>query len=244
MNVPLSALLTVNDVPEAFRTKHKGTTVHALLALFLATGDDVDRTYAPWASTWPTLCDIRESMPLCWPQQGMAASPEGLLDEMDPKNKVVLPPAIERFNTQMTKSKYEPSSTCGLLQVQRRKFRTDWEAVSRLDPDTSYEMYLYYWLIVNTRSFYYEMSNIRTQPSREDCMALCPFIDLFNHNDSGVCSLLLWIKTYTDVLVCGRSRAQRLHCNQRQGLRCVEPSHLVAHNVDGSHGQTSVMKFM
>ncbi|KAI4175100.1 MAG: hypothetical protein LQ343_001861 [Gyalolechia ehrenbergii] len=109
VNVPLSALLTVNDVPEAFRTKHKGTTVHALLALFLATGDDVDRTYAPWASTWPTLCDIRESMPLCWPQQGMAASPEGLLDEMDPKNKVVLPPAIERFNTQMTKSKYEPS---------------------------------------------------------------------------------------------------------------------------------------
>ncbi|KAL8944283.1 MAG: hypothetical protein Q9216_000578 [Gyalolechia sp. 2 TL-2023] len=116
----------------------------------------------------------------------MASSSNGLLDELIPKNEVVLEPAIQRVNTPMTNSTSWPSSMCGLLQKQRSKFRTDWETVSRIDPQTSYKRYLYCWLIVNTRSFYYKMPNIRTRSSREDCMVLCPFIDLFNHDDSGV----------------------------------------------------------
>lgn len=185
VQVPLSALLTVNNIPESFRQKHKALTVHALLALFLATGADVDQKYAVWISTWPTLSDFRESMPLCWPQQGMTASPEGMLDRMDSKHMAVLPPAIERLNTQLTGSASEPSSTCGLLQSQRSKFRTDWEVVSRIHRNMAYERYLYFWLIVNTRSFYYDISDIKKRSLRDDCMALCPFIDLFNHNDSG-----------------------------------------------------------
>lgn len=192
MKVPLSALFTINDIPEAFRKKHKALTIHALLALFLANGADVDQRYAVWASTWPTLSEFRRSMPLCWPQQGMAVSSEGLLDGINSKLVAVLPPAIEHFNNHLSGFAYKPSSTCGLLQSQRKKLRTDWEVVSRIHPNLSYEKYLYFWLIVNTRSFYYDISKIKRPSFRDDCMALCPFIDLFNHNDSGVVSLIPW----------------------------------------------------
>lgn len=188
VKVPLSALLTVNDVPETFRNKLMPIRVHSLLASFLATGDNTDPAYAPWASTWPAFSEFRESMPLCWPQQGMAALSEELLNEVELKSNAVLPmpPAIEPCDTRVPNTTYSSDDICGLLPTQRRKLRADWELVSRIIPGTSFEKYLYYWLVINTRSLYYEMPNVKTQPSREDCMVLCPFIDLFNHNDSGV----------------------------------------------------------
>lgn len=46
------------------------------------------------------------------------------------------------------------------------------------------------WLLVNTRSFYWAAARprrgrARARPRREDCMALCPFVDYFNHGDDG-----------------------------------------------------------
>lgn len=56
------------------------------------------------------------------------------------------------------------------------------------------ELFTYYWLIVNTRTFYWDYSTISTKrkgkPGKklvgDDCMTLCPFADYFNHADGGV----------------------------------------------------------
>lgn len=163
-------------------------TVHGLLASFLAFRGSVERVYAPWAATWPTVSDFRESMPLCWPQQGKTALTSALLDETMVTEESVLPmpPAVECSQVREPGPESESRKTCGFLQVQRRKLQADWKLVSTVFSDASFEKYLYYWLLVNTRSFYYEVPNVKTQPSREDRIALCPWIDLFNHNDSGV----------------------------------------------------------
>lgn len=42
------------------------------------------------------------------------------------------------------------------------------------------------WLIVNSRSFYYDLP-LRTKPrNKDDKLCLCPFIDYFNHGNQGV----------------------------------------------------------
>ena len=61
----------------------------------------------------------------------------------------------------------------------------DWAVVSKKFPKSSFGKYTYYWLIVNTRSFYYELPGIKAQPARDDRMVLCPFVDYFNHADHG-----------------------------------------------------------
>ncbi|KAI4157398.1 MAG: hypothetical protein L6R39_000680 [Caloplaca ligustica] len=187
VSVPLSALLTVDNVPARVRKQHGSISVHGLLASFLAFGENVEKTYAPWASTWPTVSDLCGSLPLCWPQYGAPTLTERLLDEsvLDEDLVLLLPPAIECPAVGAAGSAPRSDKRCGLLQTQRRKLRADWQAVSRIMPNASFESYLYFWLVVNTRSFYYEMPNVKTQPSREGCMAMVPFIDLFNHSDSG-----------------------------------------------------------
>ncbi|KAL9603615.1 MAG: hypothetical protein Q9219_001118 [cf. Caloplaca sp. 3 TL-2023] len=185
-NVPLSAIFTINDVPQTFRAKCKAATVHTILAAFLAAGNFIDQAHAPWVSTWPALSDFRESMPVCWPQQGEATLSSDLLNEKGSNHDFFfpLPPAIEYFEIRADDSASQLDNTSGLLQTQRRKLRAGWELVSQIEPEVPFERYVYYWLIVNTRSFYYEMPNVRIQPPSGDCMVLCPFIDLFNHDDN------------------------------------------------------------
>jgi hypothetical protein len=75
-----------------------------------------------------------------------------------------------------------------MLLKQKRTCEKDYRAVSKAFPQVVHDDYLYYWLVINTRSFYYvrpgsAQTSIITS---NDCMALCPFIDYFNHSDSGV----------------------------------------------------------
>ena len=56
---------------------------------------------------------------------------------------------------------------------------------------------MYYWLIANTRTFYHELPGRKQKKkmAREDCMALCPFADYFNHaDDEGVGEYLLLVE--------------------------------------------------
>ncbi|KAL8839569.1 MAG: hypothetical protein Q9170_001673 [Blastenia crenularia] len=204
VNVPPSALLTVDNVPNKFRKTHETATVHGLLASFLAFGDEVDLIYGPWLSTWPSLSEFRKSMPLCWPEQSVAGVSEEMLDNKTPtkKTQLPLPPAIERPNSDIWSGDYSGlENTSGILQRQREKLKADWGLASRVVPDASFERYLYYWFIVNTRSFYYETSKCKGRPSREDCMVLCPFVDLFNHNDTGVSPLSSLLQVHADIPV-------------------------------------------
>lgn len=80
-----------------------------------------------------------------------------------------------------------------LLKHQRGKFDRDWLALDGKIPEASKDLYQYYWLIVNTRCFYWtyfkrakEAAKKGKTLSRDDCMALCPFADYLNHADEGV----------------------------------------------------------
>jgi hypothetical protein len=78
-----------------------------------------------------------------------------------------------------------PSASLSLLHNQKRKLAADWNTVSSTFPDLSYQVYLHNWLIVNTRTFYFTSPKIKLKKpvDRDDCMALNPFADYFNHAD-------------------------------------------------------------
>ena len=186
LRVPSSALLTANTIPKDFRSYHPKITVHGLLASFLAFGGESTTEFAPWTSTWPSLDDFRDSMPLLW-----CRDLEVRLGRNKPANVEfemgvfsVLPPAIKGFWLQTSTSQFYEKT--GFVHIQEKRLQADWEVVVRIFPDASFERYLYFWLAVNSRSLYYESPGVVVHPPREDRMTLCPFVDLFNHSDAGV----------------------------------------------------------
>lgn len=99
----------------------------------------------------------------------------------------ILPPAIGNGCwAHPLVSKTSDQMSDGLLDEQEKKFQRDWDLINRVFPSTTRYTYLYYWLIVNTRSFYHELSGPKATRPKNDRMALCPFADFFNHADHGV----------------------------------------------------------
>lgn len=186
--MPASALLTVNSIPKRFRALHEGITVHGLLASFLAFGGSKTSYYGPWAATWPSLKEFKESMPLLWSgklsQMLCPDGKSGATHRYHEALPLVLPPAIGG-RWQLVPSLSRVGEDVGLLNQQARKFEADWDIVSRIFPNKVWEDYAYYWLIVNTRSFYFELPDAANTP-QADRMVMCPFVDYFNHNDHGV----------------------------------------------------------
>ena len=190
MKVPASALLTVDSVPDDFAALHKGITVHGLLASFLAFGGVETSHYAPWKASWPSLQDFQKSMPILWPavmrepleNSGHPISSSGPRDEP----LLLLPPAIGGRRVDGRRHEFWTPGDDALLFRQEKKLEADWEIVSKLFPSQTLQEYTYYWLVVNTRSFYFELFGASIRQSKDDRMVLCPFVDYFNHNDHGV----------------------------------------------------------
>ncbi|RFU33037.1 hypothetical protein B7463_g3259, partial [Scytalidium lignicola] len=80
-----------------------------------------------------------------------------------------------------------PPGALSILKSQKKKISSDWTIVYSAFPDLSYDLYLYNWFLVNTRTFYYTSRKLKTkkQLSHDDCLALIPLADSFNHNDVG-----------------------------------------------------------
>jgi hypothetical protein len=80
-----------------------------------------------------------------------------------------------------------PPASLLLLENQEKKISQDWTMVSAAFPALSYRHYVHNWLIVSTRTFYYTSSKIKTKKpiKYDDCIALSPFADCFNHADVG-----------------------------------------------------------
>lgn len=137
--------------------------VHGLLAADLALNTTYNEAkYGAWDAVVPSRQDIQLSMPLTWPK--------ALQD--------LLPTAAKR-----------------LLEKQRKKFDLDWSIVSGAFPFSAdeglaascpKEEYMYTWLLVNTRTFYFVTPQTEKLP-KEDHMALQPVADLFNHTDKDGC---------------------------------------------------------
>ncbi|KAI9888771.1 MAG: hypothetical protein M1814_006276 [Vezdaea aestivalis] len=75
-----------------------------------------------------------------------------------------------------------------ILEQQIRNRDRDLSFFSRSFTSISPASYTYFWLLVNTRCFYYEDPESTAHIPRHDRMILCPFIDYFNHSDVG-CSV-------------------------------------------------------
>ena len=118
----------------------------------------------------------------------MASLTEEILDETTKFDEIdlPLPPAIYHPSSNMPLEYSEANPNIDLLQRQRKKLKVDWKIVKRALPDLSFERYIHYWLLVNSRTFYFELPNVKTLPPRDDRIVMCPFVDLFNHHDTGV----------------------------------------------------------
>ncbi|KAI9879918.1 MAG: hypothetical protein M1830_006585 [Pleopsidium flavum] len=189
IKVPSSALLTTSSIPAPFRALHGAITTHGLLASFLAFGHPEHLSqYAPWMATWPSPKDFAGSMPIMWSRSVTKTLSRNEYDtETLPSTLGVrpLPPAIGGHWSTIHLWDTLHQSNPGLLTKQEEKFKKDWTRVSSVISGADRGRYMYYWLIVNTRTFYYELPGKKRKMARDDCMALCPFADYFNHKDEG-----------------------------------------------------------
>ncbi|KAI4946980.1 hypothetical protein J4E86_008603 [Alternaria arbusti] len=89
-----------------------------------------------------------------------------------------------------------PPACKTLLTKQRSNLEKDWSTLSpHLPPAITKSLYTYTWLIVNTRTFYWEYPDLpnahpslpkrRAKLTADDCYCMCPLIDYFNHSDNG-----------------------------------------------------------
>jgi hypothetical protein len=139
-------------------------TIHGKLAASLALWytNQTPHAYHLWQAVWPTQSDFAVTMPYFYP----------------PALSALLPPAATT-----------------LLTAQRRNLEKDWSALHTHMPTITKETYTYTWLIVNTRTFYWDYPDLpnshprlpkrRAKLTADDCYAMCPFIDYFNHSDVG-----------------------------------------------------------
>ncbi|KAF2741527.1 SET domain-containing protein [Polyplosphaeria fusca] len=135
-------------------------TVHGKLAAFLALEyANKSSRHHQWQEVWPTQAEFSTILPINWPK----------------KLQNLLPHAAK-----------------ALLTTQQTKLTLDLETQH---PPISTPLYTYCWLIVNTRTFFWDYPNLPTTspylPKKrallkaDDCYAMCPFMDYFNHTTIG-----------------------------------------------------------
>ncbi|OAL57086.1 SET domain-containing protein [Pyrenochaeta sp. DS3sAY3a] len=151
-------IVAANDI------KVNTTTVHGRLAAALALWytNTKPNSYGPWQAVWPTATDFKATMPLFYPK--------ALQDLL-------------------------PDAATTLLTAQTKKLEKDWTDLTSFIPGIPKDVYTYTWLIVNTRTFYWEYPDLpnshprlprrRNKLTADDCYAMCPFMDYFNHTDRG-----------------------------------------------------------
>ncbi|KAF2131900.1 SET domain-containing protein [Dothidotthia symphoricarpi CBS 119687] len=141
-------------------------TVHGKLAASLAIwySDPSHKDYQLWQDVWPTQQDFRSTMPLYYPKAA-----QDLL----------------------------PHAAHLLLTAQQSKLEKDWQSIRAhvSAAGVTRDLYTYTWLIVNTRTFYWSYPDLptsspklpkkRSRLTTDDCYAMCPFMDYFNHSDVG-----------------------------------------------------------
>ncbi|KAF1947162.1 SET domain-containing protein [Clathrospora elynae] len=88
-----------------------------------------------------------------------------------------------------------PHAATQLLTKQRSNLERDWSDLRSHIPSVSKHLFTYTWLIVNTRTFYWDYPDLQNSHPRlpkqrakltaDDCYCMCPFTDYFNHSDTG-----------------------------------------------------------
>ncbi|KAJ5594473.1 uncharacterized protein N7459_000681 [Penicillium hispanicum] len=188
VRVPTKVIMTVDDLPDSFREQFPtGTAVQAILAAFLTHGGkEALEKYTLWFQTWPTRQDFEDSLPMLWPTElGGLKWPDSPANASSPQKNLLTPCISGLWNTIVKKpntKKYE-SEHQNLVLQQEHRLRKAWTDVVSALPETDWKTFSYYWLILNTRSFYWVGPSQEPPEDRNDAMALLPFADYFNHSD-------------------------------------------------------------
>ncbi|KAI9819399.1 MAG: hypothetical protein M1826_001148 [Phylliscum demangeonii] len=158
--VPTALLITTSTAHEDARLQETliagKISVHGLLAASLCLQNG--RAHAPsssWLQTWRAVWPSKEDMTQAMP--------------------LLWPPALRRLLPPLSQE---------IVREQRRKLDRDFAAaVIVLPNEVGRDDYEYHWLLVNTRTFYHVTDRTRDLPAA-DRMALCPYLDYFNHADT------------------------------------------------------------
>ncbi|KAF2757560.1 SET domain-containing protein [Pseudovirgaria hyperparasitica] len=165
VKVPAKVLITIDSDAVWELNLPRRSSVQGRLAAYLTIiNADDKRNHRLWQATWPSMQEFESVMPFCWPLE---------LQEH-------LPPTAKP-----------------LLDSQQKKYQKDFHDLKMYLPASSEHLFKYFWLIINTRVFYwnYPATPLSRMPKRrsdlksEDCLALCPFGDYFNHTDVGGCDV-------------------------------------------------------
>ena len=183
--VPTTLLLTTDCIPDDFKERHRGISVQGLLASYLAHAPPKQLEHLEvWKATWPSKAEYAAVMPVTLPpslRRKLQWTLHGVKREFH-----LLPPSLAGLSLPVMGDGQCPEDHPPLLLKQEAKLQQDWAAVREALPDAVLEEYRYFWLLVNTRSFYYDLP-LRLEPqTHDDRMILCPFLDYFNHADHGV----------------------------------------------------------
>ena len=186
LHVPPSALLHPDRLPSIFnkRLRAAGATVHCRLASFLTASSEADLEHlvGTWRNTWPSADDFAKTMPIMLPPE-IRWPPSG-------EQSWLLPPQIaSRHRLPGTFGNSDDREEhFGLLAEQEARLEKDWKAFNagRLMEKPDWDRFVYCWLIVNSRCFYFDHGSLAKEPVTSQRMTMCPFVDLFNHADQGV----------------------------------------------------------
>jgi len=176
-------MLTVNpSLQKPEQNLSTDLSIHGRVAVALAFPAD-ETAIAPWQAIMPTRQEVHSSMPAFWPVELQEDVPAGA--------KVLL---------RKQQKKLEDD-----LHVLTETSLVEKGASSSRDIAQLKEDYRYAWLLVNSRCFYWDYSVMNDEGlyaavhgrvkkagragklkklPRDDCMAMCPVMDYFNHADN------------------------------------------------------------
>lgn len=196
VQVPTSLILSVDMIPSSFKAEFpEAIASHALIAAWLThRGPEELKDGTLWYNTWPTRKDFEDTMPLLWPLSvggvewpgDKSAKPHGVV-----QNPNIIPPGISgRWNTfQKKRIIRNEQDHQNLMVLQERRLHKAFDDVCSARPDTEWHTFSYFWLILNTRSFYWVGPDQEAPKDRNEALALVPFADYFNHADVEVSGL-------------------------------------------------------
>jgi hypothetical protein len=186
-------MLTADKIPTNFTNKFpEDIAVQGLLAAYLIHGDPEQLSkYEPWRKSWPSRQSFEEGMPILWPSAlggpHWPASKDGT--PVKPEQANFLPPSISGLWHSLQPGPRTKKYTLdhqNILSGQIQRLEKAWTDVTSVYPETNWEDLSYYWLIVNSRSFYWVGEGQEPPEDPNDAMGLVPFADYFNHADVAV----------------------------------------------------------
>ncbi|RJE25383.1 SET domain protein [Aspergillus sclerotialis] len=196
LKVPVPLMLTIDSIPPSFVKKFpEGAPTHGILAAYFIHGDSsLLRKWDAWRKLWPQRHDFEDSMPILWPEHLRAFN--SVSSDNTHGSCAILPPSASGLWNSVSKKSVDADYETkyqNLLSQQQTRLRHSWQNVINVFPDTDWDVFVYHWLIVGTRSFYYVTPGKEDPEDWADALGLIPVADYFNHSNDPLLNIDLII---------------------------------------------------